>query len=218
MHIQKITNRSIQFTETVQSSWNLNFQLILGDVHNFLIDTGLGSFHMEQVIAFLERDTKPLYLINTHYHWDHIYGNSSFPNSPILAHRLCHELILEKWDAMMEQNHSLVEGTCEKRLPTILFEQEIYFPEDGVRIFYSPGHTLDSVSILDEKDKILYAGDNIGDTLEELIPQRYCEESLLEKTLHVYHSMDIQWILSGHNKPLPKETISTMLSLLSHPS
>ena len=39
----KITDRNIMFTQPMNEHYDLNIGLILGNKHNFIIDTGLGS-------------------------------------------------------------------------------------------------------------------------------------------------------------------------------
>ena len=76
-------------------------------------------------------------------------------------------------------------------LPNLVFDGSLYFPEDGVRVFYTPGHTVDCISVFDEVDRVLNAGDNIGDTMEELVPELKTEKAVYVKTLHMYQALDV---------------------------
>jgi glyoxylase-like metal-dependent hydrolase (beta-lactamase superfamily II) len=42
-------------------------------------------------------------LINTHWHWDHAFGNSRFPGAEIWGHRICREALIERGTEMIEE-------------------------------------------------------------------------------------------------------------------
>ncbi len=214
MKIEKIKDRSILFTTTVPDGWNLNVHLIMGDKYNYIIDTGLGSLNIAPVKEYIKHDNKPIIVINTHYHWDHVWGNSSFPNCTIISHNLCREMMKLNWENMIHENGQHLDGEAELYLPNLTFETELYFPEDRVRIIYTPGHTIDSISVIDEAEKIINVGDNIGDTLDEIIPNIYGEKEEYINTLLTYREMDFDTCVSGHNIILGKQVIEKILNLL----
>lgn len=197
MEIRKIGERSLVFTYKRQQ-WNLNLHLIRGDKYNYVVDTGLGSLSAEPVKKHID-NKKPVIVINTHYHWDHIWGNCAFADCVIISHSLCNEIIEQKWDDMMSENLSYVSGEARKCLPNLNFDNELYFRDDGIRIFYTPGHTPDSISVLDERDCILNAGDNIGDTPDGIVPDIDCLKERYIDTLLLYKSLDFKLCVSGHN-------------------
>jgi glyoxylase-like metal-dependent hydrolase (beta-lactamase superfamily II) len=188
--------------------------LILGNKHNFLIDTGLGSLSVEPVQEVLNNSLKPLVVINSHYHWDHVWGNGVFKGSTIISHNLCREILEQKWEKMLEENGRYIFGTIEKELPNLTFQNELYFPEDKIKIFFTPGHTADSISVLDEQEKILNVGDNIGDNLDEIVPGLECEKDIYLNTLNIYKSIDFDTCVSSHNRLLGKDVIDLILSKL----
>jgi len=212
MFVKKIKNRSVLFTHENMPEWNLHLHLILGNKHNFLIDTGLGSLSVEPVQQVLKNSPKPLIVINSHYHWDHVWGNGAFKASTIISHTLCRESLEKEWENMLEKNGRYAFGTIEKELPNMTFHKELYFPEDKIRIFYTPGHSLDSISVLDEEEKILNVGDNIGDTADDIVPGLECEKSIYLSTLNIYKKMDFDTCISGHNILMGKEVFNVILS------
>ncbi|TCZ80051.1 MBL fold metallo-hydrolase [Paenibacillus albiflavus] len=214
MKIQKIKNRSVLFTKTQPAGWDLSVQLIMGNKYNYLIDTGLGSSFIEPVKEYIKNETKPLIVINTHYHWDHIWGNGSFRDCTIISHKLCREMMESNWDEMIQKYSKHMVGEAELVLPTITFDSELYFPEDQIRLVYTPGHTIDSISVIDELEKIIHVGDNIGDTLDELLPSLAVSKEDYRKTLLQYQAMDFDTCLSGHNIVLDKQVIEQILNLL----
>jgi len=215
MRIEKIKSRSVLFTYSTSAGWDLNLHLIMGQKYNYIIDTGLGELSVEPIKEYIKGENKPIVVINTHYHWDHVWGNNSFNHSTIISHILCRDLIQSKWEAMMERNKEYCQGEVKMYLPNLVFEKELYFPEDKIRIIYTPGHTIDSITVVDEEDKVINAGDNIGDTMDEIVPHLYCENSLLYMdTLLKYKEIDFDTCISGHNMVLGKEVIDKILSLV----
>ncbi len=213
MQIKNVNNRGVLFT-FINPEWDLNIYLITGKKYNYLIDTGLGSTCVDAVKNFLKNDTKETMVINTHYHWDHVWGNGSIKENTLIAHRLCLEMLLSCWDMMLVKNNRFCLGEAQLKLPDLVFETELYFPEDRIRLFHTPGHTADSISILDEEDQVLILGDNVGDNMEEIIPALYCEKSVYINTMEKYLSLDFDTCISGHNTILGKDVIRQILSLL----
>ena len=212
MKIEKIKSRSVLFTFDA-GDWDLNLQLILGRRYNYIIDTGLGSGSVSPILEYLGDNTKPIVVIITHHHWDHVWGNHFTRGCMIIAHRRCREILESEWDAMVERHGRYVDGQVEYCVPDLVFEEELYFPEDKIRLIYTPGHTIDGISVLDEEDQVLNAGDNIGDTMEELIPQLDTELELYQSTLKKYQQLDFDTCISGHNKVLGKDVIEKIMEL-----
>ena len=204
MKIERIKNRHVIFKYPV-TAWDLNIHLIMGNKFNYLIDTGLGSLSVAPIQEYLEGNTKPVIVINTHYHWDHIWGNHVFRDHVIISHRLCRETIAAQWEEMLSSNRQYLSGETELCLPNLVFDDALYFPDDHIRIFYTPGHTADSISVFDEEEKVLDVGDNIGDTLDQIVPELDTEKQVYIDTILKYQSMDFTTCISGHNMVLDKE-------------
>ncbi|SHJ31068.1 Glyoxylase, beta-lactamase superfamily II [Geosporobacter subterraneus DSM 17957] len=209
MKVQKVKNRGLLFTYS--NDWDLNLYLIRGNRYNYIIDTGLGPLNVAPIKENIKDDKKQLIIINTHFHWDHIWGNSAFDNSVIISHKLCREMIASNWEQMLQKNGRYAQGEFQMRLPEVVFEGELYFPEDKIRLIYTPGHTIDSISVLDEEEKVLNAGDNIGDTMEELVPSVYTDKQTYLETLYRYNDLDFDTCVSGHNVILEKKVIDKII-------
>jgi glyoxylase-like metal-dependent hydrolase (beta-lactamase superfamily II) len=213
MDVKRIKSRGVHFTHTTFDEWDLNMYIIRGRRHDFIIDTGLGAPHTEEMRGYLS-PIKSTVIINTHHHWDHIWGNGALQEKTIVAHELCREMIGSQWEQMMRKNFEYCLGDVSMALPDLVFTEEMYFPEDKVRLVYTPGHTIDSISVLDEVDGVLHAGDNVGDTLEEIVPALYCDKQYYLDTLTKYAGLDFDTCVSGHNMPLEKDIFDRIGSLL----
>lgn len=211
MTLEKITRRNIVFKFQNVSEWDLNIHLIMGDKYNYIIDTGLGSLSMAPVIEYLKGYHNPIIIINTHHHWDHVWGNHIFSDCAIVSHRLCREKLEMKWDDMLQKNKRFMDGDVQRSLPNMVFEDTLYFPDDHIRLFFTPGHTADCISVLDETERVLNVGDNIGDTLDEIVPELETEKAVYLNTLLQYKARDFNICVSGHNIVLGKDIIDTVI-------
>jgi len=208
-----LRSSGILFTQS-NPGWDLNVYLIMGRKYNYIIDTGLGSLSIDPIKEYIKNDNKKTIVINTHYHWDHIWGNNSLRDCIIISHKLCREMIQSNWEEMLEKNKQYCHGEVEIYLPNLVFEKELYFPEDRIKLFHTPGHTLDSISILDEEENVLFVGDNVGDNMEDIIPSIYCEKDVYINTMKNYEKMNFDTCISGHNTILKKEVIGKILGMM----
>lgn len=104
------------------------------------------------------------YVINTHYHADHSWGNCYFPGATVIAHKLCRQIIIEKGSGALEDAKRQNPAIKQVKLipPHITFEGGEMSMRVGKKklIFFStPGNTVDGISVLIEEDRILFAGD-----------------------------------------------------------
>lgn len=200
MRTQRIGTRSVLFSHD-GLDWGLHLQLVFGNEHNFLIDTGLGADSVAPVKEFLRDEKKPLVVVNTHHHWDHVWGNGFFENKLVVSHALCRKALEATMLRDYEKYRHMARGEVRFALPSLTFDSALYFPADKLRIFYSPGHTDDCISVFDEADGILNAGDNIGDTDEAIVPELECEKEVYRSTLGAYRALGFKLCVSGHNRP-----------------
>jgi len=195
--------------------YDLNLGLVLGLKHNFIIDTGLGSGSVAPILERIGNDGKPIIVINTHSHWDHVWGNWVFEDSLIISHTRCRELEDKSWDEVIRENAQYIDGKANKCLPNMIFDECLYLPEDGIRVFYTPGHSIDCISVYDEVDKVLYAGDNIGDTEDGIVPWIDTDQETFQSLIETYKEYDFEFCISGHNKPQKKAVLARMESNLA---
>ena len=206
----KIAERNVLFTEPMGKEYLLNIGLIIGKQFNYVIDTGLGSGSVAPILEYIGNDKKPIIVVNTHCHWDHIWGNWMFRNGIIIAHAKCRELMDKHWEGVLNGFGASKDGEVQKCLPNLVIEDRIVFPDDGVEIFFSPGHSEDCISIYDIFDKVLYAGDNIGDTEDNIVPYINTDMETFKTTIDLYAKYDFTTCVSVHNKPQGIDIVSLM--------
>ncbi len=104
------------------------------------------------------------YVINTHHHADHCWGNCFFPGATIIGHERCRQLLLERTPSALEIASQ--ENPLYKQLtiipPQITFQKGKLTLQVGKKhlvLFPTPGHSEDGISVLVEEDRVLFAGD-----------------------------------------------------------
>ena len=178
--VNAIDSETWQFTEQYLGE-NVYCYLLVGTEKALLIDTAYGFTDL--VGAIKELTDKPLMVVNTHGHFDHISGNYRFG-----------ETFLSEKDWELYRLHSrretidaivkdAVGGGIKGRLAALALRPSlsgIYshpfpatrsLPECGyfelgnrrVEIVETPGHTHGSVSLLDVKNGWFFSGDTCGD-------------------------------------------------------
>ena len=211
MKTNKISNRNTVFTTFENSKGGIvSMGLIQGKRHNFIIDTGIGGGSAHAMLEYIGDDKKPIIVINTHAHWDHIYGNWVFADSMIIGHKLCREIMDKNWDAdlkmVTEDSDRYTDGEIHKCLPNMVFEGALHFPEDGITLFHSPGHTADHISVYDAVDKVLYIGDNFG--VFDGVAYYWGEDlSDFERLIKSYRQCDFDICVPTHSEPQAKEVL-----------
>jgi len=186
-----------------------NAYVITSNKANYVIDTGLGS-NTAKIINNCLDNTKQVYVINTHYHWDHIWGNPFIDNNPVyICHEQCFENIADKWFEMIEKNSKYKDGEIDRSSINILFKDTISMNNE-LEVFHTPGHTNDSISILFNKS--LFVGDLVGDTDEELVPS-LCDKDHFVESLKKCISKNGNAVYSGHNSKKDKNVFIQIMEL-----
>jgi glyoxylase-like metal-dependent hydrolase (beta-lactamase superfamily II) len=105
------------------------------------------------------------YVINTHYHADHTWGNCFFPGATIIGHAMCRRLMMEKGGPSLEsaKKNNNTFRQVKLVLPHMTFEQgemNLRVGKKNLILMSATGHSNDGISVLVEEDRILFAGDS----------------------------------------------------------
>jgi glyoxylase-like metal-dependent hydrolase (beta-lactamase superfamily II) len=106
------------------------------------------------------------YLINTHWHGDHTYGNYLFEGVQLVGHQLCADALLELGAPTLEDSKETSPELeeVELRVPDITFEQGdmlLHLGGKSLQMVLTPGHTTDSTVVYVREDKVLLASDTV---------------------------------------------------------
>ena len=139
------------------------------------------------------------YVINTHYHADHSWGNCQFPAATVIAHSLAREAMFEKGEASLESAKKQNAAFKQVKLipPHLTFSTGSLTLRVGKKtlvLSLAPGHSADGISVLVEEDRVLFAGD-------AFMPLPYMvdgDPDVITATIKHIGKMGLENIIQGH--------------------
>lgn len=202
-----------------------NIFLVRGNERSMLIDTGWGIGDLPGAVS--ELTDKPVIIVNTHGHPDHVCGNYQFESAFITKedeHLLkgCFDEKMRRWVIENGIGSPLPEGFSKedwihaKPGGLIHMQDGQVFDLGGrtIEVISVPGHTPGCVALLDSKDRMLLT----GDTIHEGDVWMFLEESQpLEAYLSSLKKLDslsgrFDMILPAHcGAPKPRSVINDMI-------
>lgn len=159
---------------------------VIGPNWAVVIDTLAIPEETIQIRDFIEQELNlPIrYVIDTHYHADHAWGNCFFTGATVIAHALSRKQLATKGQQSLlearKQNPAF--RRVKIVLPQLTFEESFLILRVGKKtlsMFQLPGPCPDNIGVLVEEDRVLFAGDafmalpyivdgNIDDTIASL--------------------------------------------------
>lgn len=164
MHRERVSENVYWFQSDVYAQ--VTAGVIAGPQWSVVIDTLALPDETLGIREFVEHElgVPVRYVINTHYHADHTWGNCFFPGATIIAHERCRELLIERGipslEAATKQNPALQQTKIV--LPHMTFSQgemTLKVGKKNLIISAALGHSDDGISVLVEEDRVLFAGD-----------------------------------------------------------
>ncbi len=165
MHRERVSENVFWFQSEVYAQ--VTAGVVAGPQWAVVIDTLALPDETLAIREFIERELSvPVrYVINTHYHADHAWGNCFFPGATVVAHAKCRDLLLERGEPSLEsakkQNPALKQVKIVPPQMTFLDgEMTLRVGKKNLIIAPAYGHSEDGISVLVEEDRILFAGDS----------------------------------------------------------
>ncbi|MBL8099638.1 MAG: MBL fold metallo-hydrolase [Anaerolineales bacterium] len=164
MHRERVSENVFWFQSEVYAQ--VTAGVIVGPQWAVVIDTLALPEETMAMREFIEHElgVQVRYVINTHYHADHCWGNCFFPGATVIGHSKCREYLIEEGipslEASQKQNQSLRQVKIVPPHETFTSgEMTLRVGKKNLILFPSFGHSNDGISILVEEDRVLFAGD-----------------------------------------------------------
>ena len=164
MHRERISDNVYWFQSEVYAL--VTAGVVTGSQWAVVIDTLALPEEALGIREFIEHELglQVRYVINTHYHADHSWGNCFFPNATIISHSRCRQLLQEKGVPSLENVRAQNPSFKQTRivLPHLVFNQgslNLRVGKKNLTISPATGHSSDGLMVLVEEDRVLFAGD-----------------------------------------------------------
>ena len=176
--------------------YNESVYLLEGDDRALLIDAGAWMPHLAQTVAKLT--DKPVSLVLTHGHGDHVGGAISFP-----------EVWIHPADTVMIGQGARAYGIK----VNLLSDGEIIdLGGRQIEVLATPGHTSGSVSFFDKERGYGFSGDAFGSTNLLLFTNSFkLLVNTLDRTIGYMKANDINILYPGHYHGDNPETLQRLL-------
>ena len=193
--------------------------LIIGEDTAALVDTGNGIGDIKAVVE--ELTDLPVIVVNTHAHFDHTGGNWAFEEVALYDHPFARERV--KGRPHEEIGKFLGEDMVWKPLPKDIDPATWYtkpykvtkWMKEGDRIdlggkelevIHTPGHTPDSVSLLERREHLLFTGDIFYPAPIYI----YSKDSDIDEFISSFRKMvkaDYDWAMPAHNEAMVEKKV-----------
>jgi cyclase len=174
---------------------------VIGPNWAVLIDTLSSPEEALAIRDFIEQELEvPVrYIINTHYHADHSWGNCFFPGATIISHSLCRQWLIERGIPSLEEvkKQNLAFRQVKIIPPHITFSEEslnLRVGKKNMILIPLPGHSADNLGVLVEEDRVLFAGDSF-------MPVPYVVDGDIDDMISSYKrigKMGLENVIQGH--------------------
>ncbi len=207
-----------------QNSFGANAGIIIGRDGIVVVDTLTSAKEARRFIRDIRKiSDKPIrYVINTHYHLDHAFGNSEFDKmgATIISHANDRKNLEKAGETTLRnaKEYGLTEEDMEGTrivYPAITFTERMEIDLGDVKvelIYFGPSHTNGSIVVYLPQRKVLFAGDILFTGYHPFLAEGDLEgwSSALDHMLR----MDVAAIIPGHGPVSGKKDLQEMKDYL----
>jgi glyoxylase-like metal-dependent hydrolase (beta-lactamase superfamily II) len=200
------------------ASFDLNIGVVIGGDGVLVIDTRASHRQAGELLGELRRLTRvPVrWVVNTHWHWDHTFGNAVFAGVELWGHRRCREVLRDHGEeskrAALEwvgEEHRAAIEEVKIRAPDRIIEQDGMIDIGGrsVRLeWLGLGHTDSDVVVSIVDAAVLFS----GDLLEQGAPPQFGDGYPLawQDTAAALRSRARGTTVPGHGDVMDKDAVA----------
>ena len=226
--VYKIAPATFAIYEPHQAEETIAY-LMVGTKQALLFDTGMGIGNIHAIVARLT--SRPIVVLNSHTHDDHVGGNWQFPfvfGMDTAFTRASAKGSRE--DAQAEIAKDQICGALPKNFDPAKYATKPWkislFVHDGfkvnlggrtVEILATPGHTPDAISLLDRANGLLFTGDTFYPGEIWLYrPETDFPAYLASVKKLVALAPDLKLVLGAHNVPVAQPSVLAQLDAAIH--
>ena len=178
--------------------------VVLGERHALPVDAGTYAAEGVAMADFVRDRGYDLARFSlTHGHGDHVLGSEAFADCEVYAHCLTPRVIDRQIPAWTDRYDTSAEEYCERLAwPTVTFTDELALDlgELTVRMFPTPGHSEDGVSMYIPERRALIGGDSVTTGIVPAIGDG--DSRVLQRSLYRLMTMEIDALIPGHGPVL----------------
>ncbi|MBL4602391.1 MAG: MBL fold metallo-hydrolase [Emcibacteraceae bacterium] len=213
--VYKISDNTFAIYEPNQWQEAISY-LLLGTEKAMLVDTLQGIGDLKAVIDKLT--DLPIIVMNTHTHYDHVSSNYQFDT--IYGLNMPYTLNNTKGHNHDEIGSSVTSETIWKNLPDN-FSYDFYeskafkidkFVNDGdiidlgnreIQVVYIPGHSPDSVILIDQENRMMMTGDSFYPApIYVYSDSASFQDFFMSAQIMFGYRNDVDYLLPGHNETM----------------
>ncbi len=209
----------------IQPNGATNAGFIVGEEGIIVIDSLMTPSLATRLMSEIRGVSKaPIrYLVDTHYHGDHVFGNQYFLPAPIIGHENCRRELIEKFDANMNRYTSgrpeLIPELAQIRmtLPDVTFSDrmDLRLGQREINMIYlGRAHSAGDILLHLPQDGVLYAGDIAFHRVLPAFPDGHITKWL--DVMDQTRDMEFETIVPGHGPVGTKQDFDEARELMAH--
>ena len=197
--------------------------LISGSKRSVLFDTGMGIGDISSVVKQLT--ATDIVAVNSHIHFDHVGDDWRFPAVYVYADKQAVEILkkgyghdrllfdsqpgkfLKKYPAGFDPQNYDIHPVDEKKIHLLQRGYIIDLGNRKLEVLHTPGHTRDSIMLIDRKNRALFTGDTFyPDLLFAFFRDQWgCSDlGVYEATMKDLVTLvpELDYLYTSHSEPL----------------
>ncbi len=212
IHRERVADDVYTFQSDIYAQ--VNAGAVIGQDWAVVIDTLAFPDETLAIREFIEDELKRKvrYVINTHYHADHSWGNCYFPGAYILSSALCRDL-LEEFGKKSLTRALESDSTFQKTqiiLPHLTLTEgvlELIIGEKTLRFIDLPGHSPDGIGVYIVEDEVLFAGD-VWMPIPHIVDG---DSEVMRESLRKIGKLTIENVVQGHGEVILRGEVNSSI-------
>ena len=221
--LQEIASNVFAYLHSPVGAHICNSGFIVSDDGVMVIDAMMVASMVRPYIEEIRKVTnQPIrYLVNTHHHVDHTFGNQFYLPAEVVSHRGCREALItggadveslsQRWPQYRE-DWTLTQLTP----PSITYEDKmvVHLGDRVIELLHpGPSHTYGDTLVYLPKEKVLFTGDVAFHYLTPLARDGHIS-NWIRVANGILNHLDVTTLMPGHGPVTGKEVVSKTLRYL----